>query len=39
MALTGLRVVGEAMDFFLDKYFIAQIRENNHLGAKIEANL
>ena len=29
----------EAMDFFLDKYFIAQIRENIHLGAKIEANL
>jgi hypothetical protein len=27
----------EAMDFFLEKYFIAHIRDNIHLGAKIEA--
>jgi hypothetical protein len=28
----------EAMDFFLDKYCIAHIRENIYLGAKIEEN-
>ena len=27
----------EAMDFFLDKYFFTHIRENIHLGAKIQA--